>query len=174
MKFNLIDRDLVFVLVFLKAFDCENHVRVLLRRKSKYNDVFVCSTNAFSPKIYYFNVRNSFEDIFYLVKYFQPDLTEKQGSKEGFGYCSRDPRHNNTALWSGKIISCTFSFPISSSLDEGNPQNYGFFYTGAVIDYTKTEPIIYRPPSDDGSIKFLRTPQYDTDWLSGKNPQLFS
>ncbi len=53
-------------------------------------------------------------------------------------------------------------------LDEGNPQNYGFFYTGAVIDYTKTEPIIYRPPSDDGSIKFLRTPQYDTDWLSGK------
>jgi hypothetical protein len=70
MKFNLIDRDLIFVLVFLKAFDCENHVRVLLRRKSKYNDVFVCSTNAFSPKIYYFNVRNSFEDIFYLVKYF--------------------------------------------------------------------------------------------------------
>jgi hypothetical protein len=120
-----------------QAFDCENHVRVLLRRKSKYNDVFVCSTNAFSPKIYYFN----------------PDLTEKQGSKEGFGYCSRDPRHNNTALWS----------------DEGNPQNYGFFYTGAVIDYTKTEPIIYRPPSDDGSIKFLRTPQYDTDWLSGKH-----
>jgi hypothetical protein len=44
----------------------------------------------------------------------------------------------------------------------------GFFYTGAVIDYTKTEPIIYRPPSDDGTIKFLRTPQYDTDWLSGK------
>ncbi|CAF1214938.1 unnamed protein product [Adineta ricciae] len=117
-----------------QAFDCENHVRVLLRRKGKYNDVFACSTNAFSPKIYYFN----------------PDLTEKQGSKEGFGYCSRDPRHNNTALWS----------------DEGNPHNFGFFYTGAVIDYTKTEPIIYRPPSDDGSVKFLRTPQYDTDWLS--------
>lgn len=53
-------------------------------------------------------------------------------------------------------------------IDEGNPQNSGFFYTGAVIDYTKTEPIIYRPPSDDGNIKFLRTPQYDTDWLSGK------
>lgn len=50
----------------------------------------------------------------------------------------------------------------------GNPQNQGFFYTGAVIDYTKTEPIIYRPPSDDGNVKFLRTPQYDTDWLSGK------
>lgn len=40
-----------------QAFDCENHVRVLLRRKGKHNDVFVCSTNAFSPKIYYFNVR---------------------------------------------------------------------------------------------------------------------
>ena len=36
-----------------------------------------------------------------------------------------------------------------------------------MIDYTKTEPIIYRPPSDDGTIKFLRSPQYDTDWLSG-------
>ena len=57
----------------------------------------------------------------------------------------------------------------SRHLDIGNPQNQGFFYTGAVIDYTKTEPIIYRPPSDDGSVKFLRTPQYDTDWLSGKS-----
>lgn len=55
------------------------------------------------------------------------------------------------------------------SIDMGNPQNQGFFYTGAVIDYTKTEPIIYRPPSDDGNVKFLRTPQYDTDWLSGKS-----
>lgn len=42
---------------FCKAFECENHVRVLLRRKTKYNDIFVCSTNAFSPKIYYFNVK---------------------------------------------------------------------------------------------------------------------
>lgn len=55
-----------------------------------------------------------------------------------------------------------------SELDQGNPENHGYFYTGAVIDYTKTEPIIYRPPSDDGTVKFLRTPQYDTDWLSGK------
>ncbi|CAF0786053.1 unnamed protein product [Didymodactylos carnosus] len=117
-----------------QAFDCENHVRVLLRRKTKYNDLFVCSTNAFSPKIYYFN----------------PDLTEKLPAKEGFGYCSRDPRHINTALWS----------------DNGNPSSYGFIYSGAVMDYTKTEPIIYRPPSDDGTIKYMRTPQYDIDWLS--------
>ncbi len=70
----------------------------------------------------------------------------------------------------GQVGDYLFWFIINkiSELDEGNPQNLGFFYTGAVIDYTKTEPIIYRPPSDDGSIKFLRTPQYDTDWLSGK------
>ena len=54
----------MFFLMIFKAFDCENHVRVLLRRKSKYNDIFVCSTNAFSPKIYYFNVRDLFEEIF--------------------------------------------------------------------------------------------------------------
>jgi len=62
---------LIFFEFLKKAFDCENHVRVLLRRKTKYNDIFVCSTNAFSPKIYYFNVRKFiWKFLFYIMNYY--------------------------------------------------------------------------------------------------------
>ena len=71
--------------------DCQNYIRVLAPTRD--GRLLVCGTNAYNPKCrYYRSTGPSGDDA----------AVEREFS--GKGLCPYDPRHNSTALYSGKLF----------------------------------------------------------------------
>ena len=80
--------------VSLSQSDCHNYPRVFSRLD---NDTrfLLCGTNAFSPRCRFYFKANPWSSNLVLEKEFS-----------GRGFCPYDPRHNSTAIFTGKWYSC--------------------------------------------------------------------
>ncbi|RNA06932.1 semaphorin-2A isoform X2 [Brachionus plicatilis] len=117
---------------------CSNFIKFVLHRPS-FKDLYVCGSYSFQPRLF---------QLSYDLNLIKED--------DGYGYCSLNPMDSSTAIW----------------IDNGNPMNIPSLYSASYLDAsTKTqpvEPVIYRPElrRADKSFHYLRSPKFDSDWLS--------
>ena len=78
--------NITFLICFSHQDDCQNYIRVLAHTET--GQLLVCGTNAYNPR----------------CRYYTHNVTHTHVEREfsGKGFCPYDPRHNSTALYTGK------------------------------------------------------------------------
>lgn len=131
-------------------YDCRNHIRVVqVIESSNINSykLYVCGTNAHSPKDYIIDMKSM---------QVSPDVEMRKYPWIGSGIakCPFDPEDNSTAVW----------------VESGNPGGAPALYSGTVAEFTKADTVIFRSdlynPNNSQKIEsFKRTIKYDSKWL---------
>ena len=125
-------------------YDCRNHIRVIQPIGNDGSRLYICGTNAHSPKdeVIYANLTHLARHEFY------------PGIGDGIAKCPFDPEDNSTAVW----------------VEEGNPGDHPAIYSGTNAEFTKADSVIFRGDIFDEStgrreFTFKRTVKYDSHML---------
>lgn len=127
-----------------EEFDCRNHIRVIQPIGRDGKRLYICGTNAHSPKdhVIYANLTKLARHEFY------------PGVGDGIAKCPFDPSDNSTALW----------------VESGNPGGHPAIYSGTNAEFTKADTVIFRGDIFDVNTgrreyTFKRTIKYDSHML---------
>lgn len=124
-------------------YDCRNHIRVI--QSISGNKLYVCGTNAYSPKDWVLHSNLTHLDEPY------------PGVSSGVAKCPFDPEDNATAIW----------------VEDGNPGGLPGLWSGSVAELTKADTVIFRTDLYNATTgqkvhPFKRTIKYDSKWLDSE------
>ncbi|XP_049765602.1 semaphorin-2A-like [Schistocerca cancellata] len=125
-------------------FDCRNHIRVIQPMDGVGSRLYVCGTNAHSPRDWIIHANLSHAG----------GESPAAGSGPAVAKCPYDPADNSTALW----------------VRRGNPGGLPGLYSGTNAEFTKGDTLIFRadlhnPSTGRTQFPFKRTLKYDSKWL---------